>query len=53
VRKDHGAEIANRLGRALVVEPHREGGQAQFVEQPERALPPLWVTLCEVPTAAL
>jgi transcriptional regulator GlxA family with amidase domain len=34
VRKDHGAEIANRLGRALVVGPHREGGQAQFVEQP-------------------
>jgi AraC family transcriptional regulator, transcriptional activator FtrA len=34
VRKDHGAEIANRLGRALVVGPHRDGGQAQFVEQP-------------------
>src|SRR5215471_9553898 len=34
VRKDHGAEIANRLGRALVVGPHREGGQAQFIEQP-------------------
>jgi len=34
VRKDHGAEIANRLGRALVAGPHREGGQAQFIEQP-------------------
>jgi transcriptional regulator GlxA family with amidase domain len=34
VRRDHGAEVANRLARALVVGPHREGGQAQFVEQP-------------------
>jgi AraC family transcriptional activator FtrA len=34
VRNDHGAEVANRLARALVVGPHREGGQAQFVEQP-------------------
>lgn len=34
VRKDHGAEIANRLGRLLVFGPHRGGGQAQFVEQP-------------------
>jgi AraC family transcriptional regulator, transcriptional activator FtrA len=34
VRKDHGAEIANQLGRALVVGPHRAGGQAQFIEQP-------------------
>jgi AraC family transcriptional activator FtrA len=33
-RRDYGAEIANRLARALVVGPHREGGQAQFVEQP-------------------
>jgi AraC family transcriptional activator FtrA len=34
VRTDYGAEIANQLGRALVVGPHREGGQAQFVDQP-------------------
>jgi AraC family transcriptional activator FtrA len=34
VRKDFGAEIANSLARRLVVGPHREGGQAQFVEQP-------------------
>jgi len=33
-RGDYGAEIANQLARALVVGPHREGGQAQFVEQP-------------------
>jgi AraC family transcriptional regulator, transcriptional activator FtrA len=34
VRHDYGAEIANRLARRLVVPPHREGGQAQFVERP-------------------
>jgi AraC family transcriptional activator FtrA len=32
VRKDHGARIANSVARHLVVPPHREGGQAQFVE---------------------
>src|SRR5919204_4327143 len=34
VRTDHGAEIANRLARRLVFRPHRDGGQAQFIEQP-------------------
>lgn len=34
VRKDHGAEVANRLARRLVAGPHRDGGQAQFIEQP-------------------
>ncbi|SHE95709.1 helix-turn-helix domain-containing protein [Streptoalloteichus hindustanus] len=34
VRKDHGAAIANAVARRLVVPPHREGGQAQFVEAP-------------------
>lgn len=29
-----GAEVANRVARRLVVAPHRQGGQAQFVEQP-------------------
>lgn len=29
-----GAETANRVARRLVVPPHREGGQAQYVEQP-------------------
>ncbi|WP_272498196.1 helix-turn-helix domain-containing protein [Actinomadura litoris] len=32
VRKDHGARVANTVARRLVVPPHREGGQAQFVE---------------------
>jgi len=29
-----GAEIANRVARQLVVAPHRQGGQAQFIERP-------------------
>jgi transcriptional regulator GlxA family with amidase domain len=37
VRKDHGAEIANMVARRMVVPPHRDGGQAQYVNQP---LPP-------------
>jgi len=34
VRKDCGPEAANSVARRLVVPPHREGGQAQFVERP-------------------
>ncbi len=34
VRKDHGAAIANQVARRLVMPPHRDGGQAQYVEQP-------------------
>lgn len=34
VRSDHGAEIANRIARRLVVAPHRDGGQAQYIEKP-------------------
>jgi AraC family transcriptional activator FtrA len=34
VRKDHGAEVANNLARKLVFGPHRDGGQAQFIDQP-------------------
>jgi transcriptional regulator GlxA family with amidase domain len=34
VRQDHGTRIANALARRLVVPPHREGGQAQYIEQP-------------------
>ncbi|MFG1998146.1 helix-turn-helix domain-containing protein [Spirillospora sp. NPDC048911] len=32
VRKDHGARVANAVARRLVTPPHRDGGQAQFVE---------------------
>jgi len=34
VRRDHGADIANRVARRMVVAPYRDGGQAQFIEQP-------------------
>jgi transcriptional regulator GlxA family with amidase domain len=34
VRLDYGAEIANMVARRMVVPPHRDGGQAQFVNQP-------------------
>jgi AraC family transcriptional activator FtrA len=37
VRRDHGAAIANHVARRLVVAPHRDGGQAQFIEQPVAA----------------
>ena len=32
VRRDHGATVANRIARRMVVAPHRHGGQAQFAE---------------------
>ncbi len=38
VRQDYGADIANQVARRMVVPPHREGGQAQFVA---RAITPL------------
>ena len=34
VRRDFGAEVANQVARRLIIPPHREGGQAQFVERP-------------------
>jgi AraC family transcriptional activator FtrA len=34
VRLDHGAEVANAFARRMVVPPHRDGGQAQYVRMP-------------------
>ena len=34
VRRDYGAAIANEVARDMVVAPHRDGGQAQFVCAP-------------------
>jgi AraC family transcriptional regulator, transcriptional activator FtrA len=34
VRRDHGVAVANRVAHLIVMSPHRDGGQAQFVEQP-------------------
>lgn len=39
VRADHGSAVANAVARRLVVAPHREGGQAQFIERPVAAAP--------------
>jgi AraC family transcriptional activator FtrA len=37
VRKDHGARIANQVAQRLVIPPHREGDQAQFIPRPMAA----------------
>jgi transcriptional regulator GlxA family with amidase domain len=34
VRRDFGADAAARVARRMVVAPHRDGGQAQFLERP-------------------
>ncbi|MGI5147244.1 GlxA family transcriptional regulator [Plantactinospora sp. CA-294935] len=34
IRTDHGAAVANDVARGTVVPPHREGGQAQYVNRP-------------------
>ncbi|MCC8403596.1 helix-turn-helix domain-containing protein [Paraburkholderia sp. MMS20-SJTN17] len=39
LRKICGARAANYVARRLVVSPHRQGGQAQYVEQPMPANP--------------
>jgi AraC family transcriptional activator FtrA len=34
VRRDYGAKVGNQVAQRLVVAPHREGGQAQFLPRP-------------------
>ncbi len=34
VRKEQGSRVANGIARRMVVPPHRDGGQAQYVVQP-------------------
>jgi transcriptional regulator GlxA family with amidase domain len=34
VREEHGPAVANAIARRMVVPPHRDGGQAQYVETP-------------------
>jgi transcriptional regulator GlxA family with amidase domain len=46
VRKEQGGRVANAIARRMVVPPHRDGGQAQFVELPVG--PPDCDTLAEV-----
>jgi transcriptional regulator GlxA family with amidase domain len=37
LRQEHGPEAANTVARRMVVPPHRDGGQAQYIQRP---LPP-------------
>jgi transcriptional regulator GlxA family with amidase domain len=37
VRRDYGERVGAQVARAMVASPHRDGGQAQFLERP---LPP-------------
>jgi len=39
VRQDYGEEIARRVARRMVMPPHRDGGQAQYVDAPIRVRP--------------
>jgi len=39
VRRDHGSAVANQVARACVVPPWRDGGQAQFIDQPVPSAP--------------
>ncbi|MFE9682849.1 helix-turn-helix domain-containing protein [Streptomyces sp. NPDC002701] len=34
VRKEQGPEVANTIARRMIVPPHRDGGQAQYIERP-------------------
>nr|WP_211112579.1 transcriptional regulator FtrA [Azospirillum sp. SYSU D00513] len=34
VRRDYGPRIANQVAKRLVIPPHRDGGQSQFIERP-------------------
>ena len=36
IRREYGASLANYMARRMVVSPHRQGGQAQFIQQPVR-----------------
>lgn len=40
IQKDHGTKIANQVAQRMVIPPHRDGGQAQFVPRP--------MDLCEI-----
>jgi transcriptional regulator GlxA family with amidase domain len=51
VREVHGSAVATALARRMVVPPHRDGGQAQFIESPVAATveaPTLQPLLAEV-----
>jgi AraC family transcriptional activator FtrA len=37
VRRDHGPKVANMVAQRLVIPPHRDGDQAQYVPRPVAA----------------
>jgi transcriptional regulator GlxA family with amidase domain len=39
VRKEQGSQVANAIARRMVVPPHRDGGQAQYIDRPVPAMP--------------
>jgi transcriptional regulator GlxA family with amidase domain len=39
IRRSHGPAVASGIARRMVVPPHRDGGQAQYVQTPVRARP--------------
>ncbi|MEV4345932.1 helix-turn-helix domain-containing protein [Actinoplanes sp. NPDC049596] len=38
IRQEHGSAVATMLARRMVVPPHRDGGQAQYIETPLKAV---------------
>ncbi|SEO14156.1 transcriptional regulator, AraC family with amidase-like domain [Cryobacterium luteum] len=34
IRSDYGSSVANDVARGTIVSPHRDGGQAQFIQHP-------------------
>ena len=42
IRFDYGSKVAAQVARRMVMSPHRQGGQAQYVESPKLHSPPLF-----------
>ena len=47
IRQDHGSAVANSVARRLVLPPHRDGGQAQFVPPSQPRSGPTMAALME------
>lgn len=39
IRSDYGTDVANTVARSLVMAPHRDGGQSQYIEAPIQVRP--------------
>jgi AraC family transcriptional activator FtrA len=48
IRQDYGSAIANQVARRMVVPPHRDGGQSQFVAEAMPATGPADGTLAPI-----